>query len=453
MQTKFELSQTLLNSLQELIEQKDNAAIKQQLEELYPADIAEILHQLNFNDAKYIYFLLDDEISVQLIAELEDDIRLKLLSDLPPEKIAEKFIENLASDEAADIINELPKNTKESILKYIKNKKHAQDILALLYYDNDTAGGLMAKELICANINWTVSACIEEIRKQSGYVGKFYAVYVVNDENLLLGKLSLDRLIISPVDMKIKDLYDNEIISVTAHTDSEEVVNIMKKYDIISLPVVDVLGKLIGRITIDDVVDVIKEEAEKDIQMMSGISEKVDTEDKVWVLSRARLPWLLIGLMGGILSSRIIGAYETQIQINPDMAFFIPLIAAMGGNAGVQSSAIVVQGLANNTYTTGSISLKLFKELLVSMLNGLICSTVIFIYNFFIYETNGLAITVSVALLLVIVFASIWGSFIPIILNRFKIDPALATGPFITTTNDIFGLILYFFIGRLLYNF
>jgi magnesium transporter len=239
--------------------------------------------------------------------------------------------------------------------------------------------------------------------------------------------------------------------SVKVTATSEEVAEVMSKYDLVVLPVVDQLGRLVGRITIDDVVDVIREEAEKDIQIMSGLSDDVDTNDRLWRLSRARIPWLLVGMCGGIIGSRIIGSYESQIQIHPEMAFFIPLIGATGGNVGVQSSAIIVQGLANNTLLGDKITSKLFKELGVGIINGLICSCLIWGYAFLI-ESWKLAATVSIALFTVILCASFLGTFVPLTMNRFKINPALATGPFVTTLNDIIGITIYFFIGRLLYH-
>lgn len=450
---QFELNIEFISVLRENIKNKDDEAIRKQLSSLYHADIADIMDELSFEDAKYVYFLLDDETAVQLFVDLEDDIRINLLRSLQPDVIAKKIIEHLDSDDAADVINDIPNNLKDEVFKFIKDKKHAQDILSLVHYDEDTAGGLMTKELVIANINWSISQCIEEIRKQSENVGKFYNVYVVDNNGVYLGKLSLERLVISSLETKVIDIYNKEAISITTHTSSEEVAIIMSKYDIVALPVVDALGKLVGRITIDDVVDVIKEEAEKDIQMLSGITENVDTGDKVWILSRARLPWLLVGLLGGIVSSRVIGVYEHQLRINPEIALFIPLIAAMGGNAGVQSSTIVVQGLANNTLAISSVSRKLFKEFKVSLINGLVCGVIIFMYNILLEDSNNLCVTVSSALLAVIIFASIFGTFIPLVLNKFKIDPALATGPFVTTMIDILGLTLYFFIGRLFYNF
>jgi magnesium transporter len=357
----------------------------------------------------------------------------------------------MQSDDAADVINELPEEIQDEVLSHIEDIGQASDIADLLTYEEGTAGSLMAKELVSVYIEDTVSTCFDEIREQTDNIDVMYAVYVVDYNKKLLGMLSLKKLIISHPLTRIDEIYEPDIQMVRTSTPSEEVAEIMQKYDLVVLPVIDQLGRLVGRITIDDVVDVIREEAEKDIQRMSGISDDVDTNDHLWRLSRARIPWLLVGMCGGIIGSRIIGSYESQIQIHPEMAFFIPLIGAMGGNVGVQSSAIIVQGLANNTLLGDKIAQKLLKELGVGIINGLICASLIWGYSFII-ESWKLAATVSLALFTVILCASFLGTFVPLTMNRFKINPALATGPFVTTLNDIIGITIYFLMGRLLYN-
>jgi magnesium transporter len=297
----------------------------------------------------------------------------------------------------------------------------------------------------------TVQSCIEEIRKQADNVDVMYAVYVIDNNEKLIGMLSMKKLIISHPLARIEEIYDPDVQYVKASTRSEDVAGIMQKYDLVVLPVVDQIGRLVGRITIDDVVDVIKETAEENIQRMSGLSDDVDIDDRLWRLSRARIPWLLVGMCGGIVGSRIIGTYEEQIKIHPEMAYFIPLIGAMGGNVGVQSSAIIVQGLASNTLIGENIGKKLLKELGVGMVNGVICSLLICGYASLI-EDWKLAATVSLALFTVILCASFLGTFVPLTMNRFKINPALATGPFVTTLNDIIGITIYFLVGRLLYT-
>jgi magnesium transporter len=448
----FELTRQYLEEIQDLIVSKDESGILKMLTGLHPADIADIFNELTEEDSFYLYSLLDEEQSADVLAELDEDEREGLLEEMPGELIARKVIDNMESDDAADLLGELSEEKQEEILQSLEDVEQAGDIVDLLAYDEDTAGGLMAKELIAVNEEWDVDRCVREIRKQAEEVNEFYYVWVIDDDEVLKGTVSLKKLLISRSNTKIKNILDTEIASVRTDTPSEEVVHIMKKYDMVSLPVVDTIGRLVGRITIDDVVDVMKEEAEKDYQLISGITEDVEHTDSIMLLTRARLPWLVIGLTGGILGSRVIGMYEGELKIFPEMAFFLPLIGAMGGNVGVQSSSIVVQGIASGTLDLQGISKKLLKDLLVALVNGFFLSGLIFLYNIFISDSFALTLTVSIALFTVIIFASLFGSLIPMILHRFDIDPALATGPFITTTNDIIGLTLYLGIGRIMYG-
>lgn len=416
---------------------------------MYAPDIASIINQLNVQQAAFIYGLLDDETAPNVLLELDDDKREDLLATFSSKQIAEQ-LEEMDSDDAADVIAELPEAIQEEVLSHIEDEEQASDIAELINYDDGTAGSLMAKELVSVYSFETVSQCIEEIRQQADDVDVMYAVYVLDNMDRLIGMLSLKKLIISHPLARVEEIYEPDIQYVKTNTSTEEVAEFMQKYDLVVLPVVDQDGKLVGRITIDDVMDVIKENTEENIQRMSGITDDVDSNDRLWRLSRARIPWLLVGLCGGIIGSRIIGTYEDQLKINPEMAFFIPLIGAMGGNVGVQSSAIIVQGLANNTLLGDNIGPKLLKELSVGLINGLICSGLIWGYAFLI-EDWRLAATVSSALLTVILCASFLGTFVPLTLNRFKINPALATGPFVTTLNDVIGITIYFLMGRILY--
>lgn len=447
---QFELTTEYIDQLREAIAQKNIGYLKEQFHEMYPADIAIIFNQLDVNEAAYLYDLLEEQAAADVLLELDEEKREELLSTFSTKEIAEQ-LDNMQSDDAADVINELPEEIQEEVLSHIEDIEQASDIADLMNYEEGTAGSLMAKELVCVYINDTVATCIEEIRKQTDDVDVMYAVYVIDEKFKLIGMLSLKKLIISHPLTRLDEIVTPDILSVKTSATSEEVSELMQKYDLVVLPVVDQLGRLVGRITIDDVVDVIREEAEKDIQIMSGISDDVDSNAKLWKLSRARIPWLLVGMCGGIIGSRIIGSYESQIQIHPEMAFFIPLIGATGGNVGVQSSAIIVQGLANNTLLGDTISSKLLKELGVGLINGLICSSLIWGYSYLI-ESWKLAATVSLALFTVILCASFLGTFVPLTMNRFKINPALATGPFVTTLNDIIGITIYFIVGRLLYH-
>lgn len=442
------INRELLENLSSLIKGKSSEKVKDIIWDLHIADVAEIIEDLSIEQANFIFQLMDEEKSALVLMELEEDTRENLLSFLSAKEIATEVIENLESDDATDVISELPEGQKEEVLSLIEDDEHASDIEDLLNYDEDTAGGLMAKELIKVNENWTTLRCLKEMRKQSTLVKKVHSIYVVNEEEKLVGTLSLRKLLLTETRINISEITNYEIISVLASVDDEEVANIMNKYDLIVIPVIDKGGVLLGRITIDDVMDVVKEEAEKDYQMASGITEDVESSDSVWQLTRARFPWLLIGLFGGLLGAFIINLFlPEQEESNFQLAFFIPLIAAMGGNVGVQSAAIVVQGLANESIKIDTIFRKLVKELGVALLNGIICSTIIFGATFTLYERIDLSLTVSLSLLAVIVFAALFGTFVPLTLEKYKIDPALATGPFITTVNDVLGLVIYFLIG------
>jgi magnesium transporter len=446
------VTKELISELRQVVEARNEQEVRKLLREMHPEDVAEILYDFSTEDSKFVIALFEGEYAVKILIEIDEDTRDRFLTNYSPEEIAKQFIEFMDTDDVVSIIRSFPPKLKDQIISHITDHEFAANIISLLNFDEDTAGGIMAKELVKVNENWTVAQCIDEIRAQAEEVSNVYTVYVVDDHDRLKGLISLKRLILAKARERVSAIMIEDVVSVPTHASSEEVSSIMDKYNLVVLPVADAIGRLVGRITIDDIVEVIKEEAEKDYELMSGITESVESTDKVWVLSRARLPWLLIGLLGGIVSSRVIGLYEGQLKIHPEMAFFIPLIAAMGGNAGVQSSAIIVKGLANNTLGTKDIFPKIIKELMVSLINGLVCAAIILAYNLFMSDSVELSLTVSIALITVIIFASILGTFVPMLLDRVKIDPALATGPFITTTNDLLGLGVYFLVGRLLYG-
>ena len=447
---KFELTKEFLQEIIDKIDRKEFELIKTELSELHNVDIAELIEELDEEYGKILFELFEDETSAEILIELDEENRESVLEDLSSREIAEELIENLDSDDAADIIADLPSEKKVEVLSHIEDIEHASDIVDLLSYPENTAGGLMAKELIKVNEKWAVLRCVREMRKQAEEVDKVYTIYVVDDDDVLLGTLSLKKLLLTPEKTFITNIYNEKVFSVKANSDDEEVANIMEKYDLVVLPVVDDLNRLIGRITIDDVVDVMKEEAMEDYNKASGISEQVDASDNIVTLTRARLPWLLIGLMGGIMGAEVIGIFD--IENNIELAFFTPLIAAMGGNVGVQSAAIIVQGLASNNLGMDSLAQRLMKELGVALLNGIICSGLIMIITSLIGYPSSISFTVSISLMAVIIFAALFGTFIPLALDKYKIDPALATGPFITTVNDVLGLFIYFMIGKLFLN-
>lgn len=448
---QFELTKEYLESLEFAIEQKDIEWIKTYVLELHYADIAGIICELKHEESVYLYDLADESIQGDILMELDEDLRELMIKSFSTKEIAEQ-LELLDSDDAADLISHFSQEEVEEIISQITDNETAEDIVDLLNYQPDTAGGLMQKEFIQAKIDWPVDRCIIELRKQAEEVEKIHTIYVVDDKNKLLGYLSLKSLLFATPKTKIKDLYqDKNIVSVKTSADNEDVAKLMEKYDLITIPVVDLQNKLVGRITIDDVVDVIMDEAEKDFQMASGISENIESSSSVFRMSRARMPWLLIGLLGGVLSAQVISGFEGGISAIPALAFFIPLITAMGGNVGVQSSAIVVQSLARGTDQFGSVFKKIRKEALVALVNGLLLS--IIIYSFaYVFDSPTLGLVVSISLFTVIIFAAIFGTLIPLMLDKYNIDPALATGPFITTLNDVLGLFIYLTIGILMFG-
>lgn len=450
----MEITRDYIEIIRQAVENKEKGFLGEQLQNLHPADVAQLLKELQVDESRYLFFRLEKDKAGEVLVELVDPLREELLSGFHPREILERFIGGMDSDDAADFINELPGPVQDELVSYLgKSEDPAhREVFNLLWYPEDSAGGLMATELIRVNVNWTVEQCISEIRRQAEEVESIYAVYVEDDHRILKGYVPLPRLIQHQPEVKMSQIYDKEVIYVWVDTPGDEVASIMRKYDLAALPVVDKKGRLAGRITFDDVMDFEKEEAEEDYQLMSGISEGVVHTDKIWVLSRARLPWLLLGLLGGVASAKLISLNEGAIQVYPEMAFFIPLIAAMGGNAGVQSSAIIVQGLASKTLQTGRFFSKIFKEMSVALINGLLCSTILMAYGYFLLDTLKFSMVVSISLLVVIVIASTLGLAIPLLLDKLNIDPALATGPFITTTNDLIGLGVYFLVGHFLYS-
>ena len=449
---RTELNMEFIEKLQEQINTGSASGVLKMVADLHPTDIAEIMDKLDMEEARFLYLQLDGEMASDVLLEIPENIRRRFLRELPAEVIAHQFVEHMDSDDAADIMGELDDDMVEAVLSEIEDKEQAGDIADLLEYDEDTAGGLMAKELVKVNENWNVQTCLKEISNQAEEIDEIYYVYVVNDDHILRGVLSLSKLIQKSTYTKVKDLINEDIQSVKTDTSQEEVAQIMEKYDLVVLPVVDQFGRLKGRITIDDVVDVIREEAGKDYQMVSGISGDVESTDNVWRMTRVRIPWLLIGTMGGIMGARVLGANSNTLNHIPAMAFFIPLIAATAGNVGVQSSSIVVQTLASGTRKFDSLGKKLLKELGVGIITAIFFALVIFIYNYFSSDNFRLTLAVSCTLFIVIIFASLFGTLIPLFLNRMKVDPALATGPFITTMNDILGLMLYMLVARIFFN-
>ncbi|MDX1349229.1 MAG: magnesium transporter [Putridiphycobacter sp.] len=449
---KFELTKAYLEKIQHELEQDNSAFILEEVIHLHEADIADIIENLSLEEGKILFDFLDEEKAADTLVELDEVVRERLLPLFSPKEIAEQ-IDQLDSDDAADLLGELTEERKDAVISEMEDKEHASEIIDLLRYDEDSAGGLMQSEFVQVRANFTVKRCIIELRKQAEEVEKVYSIYVVDEHDVLLGVLSLKRLLFAKPNSIISELFkDTNIKYVKVEDDKEEVAEMMQRYDLIAVPVVDRQKKLVGRITIDDIVDVMQEEAEKDYQLASGITDSVEASAGIMKNTRSRLPWILIGILGGILSSLILQNYESDIAINPVLAFFIPLITATGGNVGVQSSAIVVQGLASKEFQFHGIFKQLLRELIVGVFIGAICGVLIFTFNYFTNTDIIMGITIGVSIFVVVIIAAIFGTLFPLILNKLKIDPALATGPFVTTTNDILGLSVYFLIAYMLYN-
>ncbi|EAQ39489.1 MULTISPECIES: magnesium transporter [unclassified Dokdonia] len=445
---QFQLTSNLIDQIQAHVAVQDEVALKELLTDLHHADIAEILDEVDADEAAYLVLLLDSEQTSEALMELDEDVREKLLENLTPAEIADE-VEEMDTDDAVDMIGELDDDIQLAVINQIEDEEHKADIREMLQYDENSAGGLMAKELIKVKETWTVAGCVREMRRQAEEVTRVHSIYVVTKENELIGRLSLKDLLTSDTRTKISEIYIPKVDSVNVNDPAEDVAKVMQKYDLEAIPVVDDKRVLQGRITIDDIVDFIKEEAEKDYQMAAGISQDVEADDSILQLTRARLPWLFLGLLGGVGAAAIMGGFEEVLNDHVILLLFTPLIAAMAGNVGVQSSAIIVQGLANDD-VKGSIGNRLIKEMLLAMLNGAALAIVLFFYVWISESAVDYATSISISLFVVIIVAGIIGTFIPLFLHKRGIDPAIATGPFITTSNDIFGILIYLYIAKLI---
>ena len=446
----FELSKEYLETLKDSISLQETDFILQSMEGVNNADVAAILDELNMEEALFVLRTLDHSLSANILIELDEDAQYKVIKAMDTRELA-LLVDRMESDDAADVLSQLVVTEREEIIGYLQEKEKAVHILDLLSYEEDSAGGLMAKELIKANINWNVVQTIDEIRRQAEKVDKIHTIYVVDNKERLLGRVSLKKIILSSADIKIANIYEEEVISVPTYMDEEEVADIMRKYDLEVLPVVNVKGKLVGRITVDDILDVMRDLADEDIQAMSGISNDVEESDSVFKLSRARLPWLLIGMFGGLLGAGFISFFEEGLNAVTALAFFIPLITATGGNVGIQSSSLVVQTLANKSIFEDSVGTRFGKVLIVALINGFVLAGFVFFTVAFVYgESTNFGFVVSSALFCVVIIASFMGTLTPIILEKIGINPAMASGPFITTANDLMGLAVYFAVATLL---
>ena len=449
----FELSKELIDNISDLILNRNNKEIKKIVKTLHYADLAELINELKFDESLYLLKLIDSDKTSDVLTELDDDLRERVLKEFSEKEIAGE-IKELDSDDAVDILSELSEEKKEKVISLIKDENITENIRELLNYDEDTAGGLMAKELISVNENWSVLKCLREIRKQAKDITRVHSIYVLNKKEELIGRLSLKDLIMSPSKKKIKQIYIPKVDYVNVNDSAEDVAKLMRKYDLEAIPVIIDDRQLLGRITIDDIVDFIKDEAEEDYLLAAGVSNDVEADDSIFELSKARLPWLILGLFGGLGSVFILESFE-EIMASESLRalfFYTPLIAAMAGNVGVQSSAIVVQGLANDLIK-GSVLKRLVKEVSLTVLNGIILSLLIIGFGQIVNQPIEMSLTISVSMIFVIIVAALIGTAVPIILDKLDIDPAIATGPFITTGNDVIGILLFFYTAKIILVF
>ena len=433
-----------LNNILEVIENKDAAKLKAILDEMHPADIAELCDELDVEDARLVYRQLDNETAADVLVEMDEDNRKRLLDELPSELIASKFIDNMDTDDAVDIIQDLDEDKQEEVLAHIGDIEQASDIVDLMQYDEDTAGGLMGTEMVVVNENMSMPECLQEMRKQAEDLDDIYNVYVVDDDGRLKGVFPLKKMITNPSVSKVKYVMDEDVISTKVDTPIDDVVQMIEKYNLVSVPVIDSIGRLQGQITVDDVIDELREQQEHDYQMASGLTGDVETADNVFRQVASRIPWLLIGMLGGILSSLLLEKCSPKFAVNELLLLFIPLIAGTGGNVGTQSSALVVQGLANGSLSTSNIWKQVFKESAVALMNAIVLSLLVFGYNCFKYGLgNSVTYVVPATMFSLVLIGTLWGTLLPLLFEKVKIDPAIATGPFVQITNDILGIGIY----------
>ena len=445
------MTQEFINHIKELIEKKDSVLLQDTVARLHPADIAEICLELTTEQARFLYRQLDNETAADALIEMDEDLRNDLLEELPSEAIAQRFVNYMDTDDAVEIIRDMDEEKQDEVLSSIQDIELAGDIVDLLQYDEDTAGGLMSTEMVVVNGNWSMPECLKEMRQQAEELDDIYYIYVVDDDERLCGLFPLKKMITSPSVSKVKHVMDTQIISVDVDTPIDEVTMLIEKYNLVAIPVVDKINRLVGQITVDDIMDEVREQTEHDQQLTAGLTQDVETGDSVFLQTKARLPWLIIGMLGGIGSSILLNCFTTTLGSHPEMALFIPLLAGMGGNVGTQSSAIAVQGLANNSLNSNHMFRHIVKEMVVAIINATILSLMVYVYNFFIYgPTDIVSLAVPLSLFVVVLFASGFGTLIPMVLERIDINPAVATGPFIQIINDLSGMTFYMIISMIL---
>ena len=448
----IELTPELTKELRHYLETNDAAKLQRTFHAMHPTDIATFIDDLSDEDATRALRVLPDVKVADVITEMDQDRRREILSLVPEQEIATKIVQNMDTDDAADLIRDLRSERQDAILAHIPDLEQAGNIVDLLHYDEDTAGGVMRKEMIVVNANWSMPMCLDEMRRQAEELDEIYYVYVVDDLKRLIGILPTKTVITNPSISEIRYVMLPNPVILHESDSMDTVIKTFDQYDLVAIPVVDALGRLKGVITIDDVVDEMREKHEAESQMASGLSADIDTSDNIFKQTGARLPWLLIGMIGGIFNSQLLGIYDSVFAMIPQISLFIPLIGGTGGNVGMQSSTIVVQDLARGTLDLKRIPRTILNDLCVALVIASVISMVVFVYNYFYIKDMLVMASVSISLFVVVICASLFGSVIPLLMNAVKIDPARATGPFITILDDLIGMFVYMTITQALYG-
>lgn len=453
----YELSDSGLERIQELVRQHHNAALLAEVTGLHPADIAVVLDRVELEEARYIYDLLEPETAADVITELPEDRREALLGTLSAEEIAEEVIEQLDSDDAADVIAELPEEKRQEVLANIDDSELKSGITELLTYDENTAGALMAKELVEVNVDASMLDCVRELRKHADDIEHVYVINVVDDDGKFLGTLPLKELVTRSLRTPVKEVYDRDAQSVRADTDKEEVSRIMAKYNLPVIPVVDDRGRLLGRITFDDIVDVMQEEETEDVQKMGGM-EALDysySNSTLWEMVKKRAGWLVVLFIGEGFTATAMGFFEGQIAKAVVLALFVPLIISSGGNTGSQASSLIIRALAVGDITVNEWWRIFRRELSVGLMLGSALGVIGFarvaIWSQFVsvYGPHWplIGTAVGVSLVGVVLWGNLIGSLFPLVLKRLGMDPAVSSAPFVATVVDVTGLVIYFTIA------
>ena len=445
------INEKLIDKVQGTIQKGDQTSLRRLIDPMRAADVADLVEHLNPEERIYLFESLEPESAGDVFVEIEGPVQEKILSDLDNQAITE-IVEELDSDDAADLVGDLPVERAKQIIETLDDEV-SDEIERLLPYPEDTAGGIMALEFVAVHEDDTLGQAIDVIRAKREDVVNFFYLFVLDDFGRLVGVVSLKDLVVEPADRKIREIMNPEVISVPVHLDQEEVAQLFKKYDLVTVPVVDDNHRLVGRITHDDIIDVLEEEADEDISLMAGVIHQEIAEESSLKISRARLPWLVAGLFGGVLAAAVINEFETALQKIITLAFFIPVIMAMGGSSGTQAATVIVRGMATGDINIINIGKRLWVELRVSFINGIICGIILGIIVSFWLSNVPLGVVVAVSLVIIVLSSGFIGAAVPLILNKLHIDPALATGPFVTTLNDILSLLIYLGMVTIFFRF